>query len=117
MANLYYEAAIVVVPSIYPDPFVLVGLEAMRYSRPIVGFDVGGIPEWLQDGYNGYLCQYPNTSDMAAKIDTLLADKELAARFGANGKQKLNAEFDANTITNQFIKCYQEAIDEYNSTN
>ena len=43
------------VPSTWPEPFGLVGLEAGRLGVPAVAFDVGGIREWLHPGVNGYL--------------------------------------------------------------
>jgi glycosyltransferase involved in cell wall biosynthesis len=43
------------VPSTWPEPFGLVGLEAGRLGVPAVAFDVGGIREWLRPGVNGYL--------------------------------------------------------------
>ena len=113
MKALYERASVIVVPSIYPDPFVLVGLEAMRYARPVVAFDVGGISEWLENGYNGFLCRHPDIADLAAKIDHLLSDKDLARQFGINGKQKLNTTFNPEVITTAFIHCYEEVINAY----
>jgi glycosyltransferase involved in cell wall biosynthesis len=46
---------VVVMPSLWPEPFGLVGLEANRRGVPVVAFATGGIPEWLQDGVNGCL--------------------------------------------------------------
>ncbi len=113
MADLYRRASLVVVPSIYPDPFVLVGIEAMRRGRPVVAFGVGGIPEWLQDGYNGFTCRHLDRADLAAKIDLVLQDPDLAARLGANGKLKAERDFNPTHILSQFEECYAEAIAQY----
>lgn len=110
MAALYREAAIVVVPSLYPDPLVLVGLEAMCYARPVVAFRVGGIPDWLEDGYNGFLAQPGQLDELIQRIDRLLSDPMLARQMGANGKQKLLAEFAPSRITADFLKCYDEVL-------
>lgn len=48
--DVYDEASVVVVPSRWPEPFGMVGLEAMRRARPVVGAAHGGIPEWLHEG-------------------------------------------------------------------
>jgi glycosyltransferase involved in cell wall biosynthesis len=49
------ETDIVVVPSLWPEPFGLVGPEANRRGIPVVAYASGGIPEWLEDGVNGCL--------------------------------------------------------------
>jgi glycosyltransferase involved in cell wall biosynthesis len=54
-ARLLAEADALVVPSVWPEPFGLVGLEAASAGVPAVAFAVGGIPEWLRDGENGCL--------------------------------------------------------------
>ena len=46
---------VVVMPSLWPEPFGLVGPEANRHGVPVVAFATGGIPEWLHDGVNGCL--------------------------------------------------------------
>ena len=49
------DADLLVVPSLWPEPFGLVGPEAGRFGVPAAAFDVGGISEWLRDGVNGEL--------------------------------------------------------------
>jgi glycosyltransferase involved in cell wall biosynthesis len=53
--DLFRAASVVAVPSLWPEPFGLVGLEAGVFGVPAIAFDVGGIPEWLRDGVNGRL--------------------------------------------------------------
>ena len=53
--ELLQRCHLLVVPSLWPEPFGLVGLEASSHGVPAVAFDVGGIKEWLWHGTNGFL--------------------------------------------------------------
>jgi glycosyltransferase involved in cell wall biosynthesis len=53
--NWVRRASLLAVPSAWPEPFGLVGLEAAALGVPAIAFDVGGIREWLTPGENGYL--------------------------------------------------------------
>jgi glycosyltransferase involved in cell wall biosynthesis len=53
--RLFRTASVLAVPSVWPEPFGLVGLEAGSQGVPSIAFDVGGIGEWLADGENGRL--------------------------------------------------------------
>ena len=50
-ARVYGRGQLVAVPSLWPEPFGLAGLDAASLGRPAVAFDVGGIREWLTDGF------------------------------------------------------------------
>jgi glycosyltransferase involved in cell wall biosynthesis len=51
--GLMGSADLLVVPSVWPEPFGLVGIEAGSVGLPAVAFDVGGISDWLRSGHNG----------------------------------------------------------------
>ncbi|MEX0691682.1 MAG: glycosyltransferase family 4 protein [Gemmatimonadales bacterium] len=63
----YRDADLVVIPSLWPEPFGQVGLEAARFGLPAVGFPVGGIPAWLKHEVNGMLAARPNDADALAR--------------------------------------------------
>ena len=66
-----------VLPSIWPEPFGLSGLEAGLLGVPTVAFAVGGIPEWLKENVNGHLAPTPPTPEgLAAAIVSSLANAE-----------------------------------------
>ena len=81
-------ARVGVVPSVWPEPLGAVGIEMLRHGLPVVGFDVGGISEWLKDGVNGYLVPVFDRARLAERIDALLADPELARRLGQAGREQ-----------------------------
>jgi len=89
-----YEAAdVVVVPSVWPEPFGLVGIEAMAYGRPVVAFRSGGIPEWLAHGETGFLVENGDVAGMGQRIGELLADPQLRLRMGRAARDMVRREF------------------------
>ena len=93
LAEYYREATLVVVPSVWPEPIATIGLEVLRYGLPVVGFDAGGIRDWLIDGETGFLIPWMDTKVMAEKIDYLLAHKGEARRLGEQGRTFVNREY------------------------
>jgi glycosyltransferase involved in cell wall biosynthesis len=69
---------LLVVPSLWPEPFGRVGLLAGLHSLPVAGFGVGGIPEWLKDGINGHVAsgEPPTATGLAWAIVKCLSDPE-----------------------------------------
>jgi glycosyltransferase involved in cell wall biosynthesis len=78
------SASVLAVPSVWPEPFGLVGLEAAVHGVPAAAFDVGGIREWLQDGINGRLAR-PSASPEAlgTTIAAMLSVPGELERLGA----------------------------------
>jgi glycosyltransferase involved in cell wall biosynthesis len=82
-AGVYARCAIVAMPSLWPEPFGLSGLDAASLGRPAVAFDVGGIREWLVDGANGRLIPPRDGEDgLARGIAALLDRPDERARMG-----------------------------------
>ena len=93
LADYYRLARVVTVPSRWPEPFGMVGLEAMRLGRPVAGFAVGGIPDWLTDGETGLLAPEQDVSAYAAALTRLLHEPGLAERMGGEGCRRAAADF------------------------
>ncbi|MEM6822493.1 MAG: glycosyltransferase family 4 protein, partial [Verrucomicrobiota bacterium] len=92
----YKDATVLVVPSVWPEPIATIGLEAMKSGLPVVGFDSGGIQDWLKDGENGFLVPWMDTKKFAEALDTLMRDKQLAKRMGENGLQQATQKYNFN---------------------
>lgn len=88
-AALFRAASLVAVPSVWPEPFGLVGLEAGVFGVPAVAFDVGGIDDWLTDGVNGWLVpgDPPRAEDLAAALVRAAHDTGGLARMRAGARQ------------------------------
>ena len=88
VTRFYDAASVTVVPSRWPEPFGMVGIEAMRRGRPVVGADHGGIPEWLEAGRGGLLFTPGSAQELAAAAVTLLADENAGARALAVARER-----------------------------
>jgi glycosyltransferase involved in cell wall biosynthesis len=79
--RLFAESDVLVVPSLWPEPFALIGVEAAACGLPAAAFDVGGISEWLKDGVNGCLASAtgPRPQALASAIVECLRDPAVHA--------------------------------------
>jgi glycosyltransferase involved in cell wall biosynthesis len=108
--SLYQQAAVVVVPSLWPEPFGMVGIEALNHGKPVVAFNVGGVSEWLKHGENGFLVPPKDISRLAAAIETILTNPGLAHRMGQRARALAVEQFDIDRHVGQLLEVYQEAL-------
>ena len=91
--HILLSTDIFISPSILPDPFPTVILEAMASAKPIAATQHGGAKEMVLDGVTGFHIPI-NSADEAAEIITkMINDKELRDQFGVAGKKRLNELF------------------------
>lgn len=121
---LYSHAAVFSCPSVY-EPFGIINLEAMACETPVVGSEVGGIPEIIIDGITGLLVplvpesstnfepKYPKgfQQSMANKINQLLDNKELRTSMGKASRQRVEEVFSWKIIAEQTLAFYAEVIE------
>ena len=108
----YTRAAVCVVPSRWPEPFGMVGVEAMARGRPVVGFAVGGIPDWLEDGVTGILAPEADTNALGGAITSLLTDPQRAAALGAAGLARVRERFQPDQYLDRLMHILGEALGE-----
>jgi glycosyltransferase involved in cell wall biosynthesis len=94
LGKYYSDASLFALPSMWPEPFGIVGIEAMAHALPVVAFNVGGIADWLQDKKTGFLIERGNKNSFAQKIDLLLADRSLQTRLGQNAYERAIQYYD-----------------------
>jgi glycosyltransferase involved in cell wall biosynthesis len=104
----YQQASLLVVPSMWVEAFGIIGIEAMAHSRPVVAFNTGGIPDWLDNGKTGFLVERGDIQNLANKITLLLKNKELAKKMGENGRREALKKYQLNTHIKELINLYQK---------
>ena len=93
IAQVYKRATVFAMPSIWQEQFGLVGPEALAMGIPVVGSNIGGIPEWLHHNEWGYLVPPRDTRSLADRITTLLNNPDLSYRMGQRGRQFVINEY------------------------
>ena len=79
-------ATLMVLPSEY-EAFGIVLLEAAAAKTPVIGTRVGGIPEAMSDGQNGFLVEFSDSLKLSEKISYLLEDEKLCSEMGSKGRE------------------------------
>ena len=121
--ELYSHAAVFCCPSIY-EPFGIINLEAMACETAVVATAVGGIKEVVVDGETGFLVPIDQMEespfeprdpekfarDLAARINQLIADPELCAKFGRAGRKRAEEKFSWAAIAAQTKALYEQLL-------
>ncbi len=109
LARELAEASVVVMPSVWPEPFGLVGIEALATGRPVVASCTGGIGDWLEDGVNGLCVKPGDPRALARALNELLSDPVRQLEMGAAGKQMVAARFSRQRHLAALLDAYRTA--------
>lgn len=108
----YSECETLILPSINDsEGFGLVLLEAMAFSKPVIGSNTGGIPAVIKHNFNGLLTEPKNTEKLAEAISFILMNKKKAEEMGENALKKVK-EFSPEKETKKLIKLFEDALNE-----
>jgi L-malate glycosyltransferase len=92
------------------ESFGLVALEAMACGVPSIGTNVGGIPEVIEDGYNGFICEVGNVAQVAEKSLLLLKDETLHKELSGHALQTARTKFHSSKIVEEYERIYKELL-------
>ena len=102
-------ADVFLLPSVQ-ESFGLAALEAMACEVPIVASRVGGLPEVIEDGRDGFLHLPDELDEMAASCVRLLTDEALHRRMATAARETVSAKFRAERIVPQYEAFYEEVL-------
>ncbi|MEI7970345.1 MAG: glycosyltransferase family 4 protein [Betaproteobacteria bacterium] len=107
---VWYGSQIAVVPSLHPESFGLVAIEAMAASLPVVAAAHGGVLEIVADGQTGILFPPGDVETLAASLDRLIQDDALRKSLGSAGAARQRALFSGYRQAEQMESLYQELL-------
>jgi glycosyltransferase involved in cell wall biosynthesis len=108
--QLIAEASFSVVPSEWYENCSMSILESMAYGKPVIGSNIGGIPEQIEDGKSGYLFEPGNTHDLGDKMSRLIENKPLRREMGEASRRIIEHKYTLNEHCEKLVHIYEELI-------
>lgn len=108
-AQALQTADVLILPS-YNEGLPISVLEALAYGLPVIATPVGGIPEAVEDGRNGYLIAPGDIPALASRIETLAASPEQRRAMAAASYRLAQTKFDLDVIVQQLETVYDTLL-------
>jgi glycosyltransferase involved in cell wall biosynthesis len=93
LPQAYREAACLVAPSLWEEPFGLMSIEAQAAGTPVIASNVGGLPETLENGKTGFLCEPGDAVAIADRVEQLHGDQQLWRKMSNAARAFASKEF------------------------
>lgn len=106
---LYKKANFTVVPSIWYEPFGNIIIESYKYGTPVVASRIGGIPEIVEDSYNGLLFEAGNVNQLRKIMESLIENPTELERLSRGAFESVKG-FDINNRILEIEEMYQQVI-------
>jgi len=107
LAELYRNAAFVIVPSEWYENAPMSILESFAYGKPVIGTRIGGIPELITEGENGYLVDPGAKDQLRAAILKLWNDRDAQRNMGRNARRLVETKFAQSSRTTSLLNIYE----------
>ncbi len=110
VAEIMAKSYLVLFPSIYPEAFGIVGIEAMMKAKPVVGFDVGGVSSWLENEETGILVKVKDVTGFQNAVQSLLQDSEQYHEMASQARKSAYRKFIPMVHIKKLLSTYKGAI-------
>lgn len=108
ISELMKKSYCILFPSIYPEAFGLVGIEAAMHSKPVIAFNVGGVSTWLKDQFNGFLLNEISTSSFSDAIQKMIDNPELYQKMARNAWELASSYFTSERHVSRLMEVYHK---------
>ena len=110
--KLYQSAIATIVPSNFFEIFGMINIESFINKTPVIGSNIGGIPEIVENNKNGFIFDIDNTEQLKNCILTYWNNIELAKQHGENGYKKVIENYTQDIYMRKLISIYEKLIEE-----
>lgn len=110
MGNFYKGIDLFVLPSIQPEPFGLVVIEAMEYGLPVIATNHGGPVEIITNGVDGYLVDFNSATEMADRINEFIEDTSKITLMGAVAQKNKREKYSIDTMVRRIEEIFEELV-------
>ncbi|MBU7004347.1 MAG: glycosyltransferase family 4 protein, partial [Theionarchaea archaeon] len=108
VSRFFERSSIVVVPSVWPEPFGRTPAEAMAAARPVIASSSGGIPEVVEHGKTGLLVSPGKPEALSVALGELLPDRRKIVKMGHRGHERAARTFSRRVIASKFAGLYEK---------
>lgn len=111
-APLYYNGCDIFCVLPEYEGFGRVFVEASAAKKPILASNIGGIPEIIEDNYNGLLVQRDDYKAISEKLFSLIENRDSAVKLANNAYNKAVEEYDVKVIAKKMESIFQEVLSD-----
>lgn len=106
----YSWADIVIVPSVLPESFGRVAIEAMSLGKAVIAANHGGLSEIVVDNKTGWLFPPSDAKALAELLESVVSDRSLIYKYGLAGKERYENMFTMDIYRNNFLKIFSRMV-------
>lgn len=107
--NAIAGATATIFPSLWEEPFGRITVESMMLGTPVIGSNVGGIAELIDDGENGLLFSPGDFSDLEVRLREIIQEEKLRERLSSKG-ESFSRQFRPERIADNHVSVYSERL-------
>lgn len=110
LIRLVKNSLFTILPSEWYENCPMTILESFALGKPVIGANIGGIPELVEDGSTGMLFDAGNVDDLAEKINYLSNNKNLVVEMGKNARKKVKEEYNEDAHYRRLMEAYKDML-------
>ncbi len=112
LVRLIRNCAFALIPSEWYENCSMTVLEAFAYGKPVIGTDIGGIPEQIIHGKNGYIYPPGDSEKLGRLINELFDNEELIRRMGIEARRTVETKYSGERHYTRLLEIYRRLIAE-----